>query len=885
MVIGRDEQLREINEHVQGHMEGGGGPNVLFVTGEAGIGKTTLLQAFMQERRMHTKEIVIASAACSTPLAGQDIGEVEALLPWAEIMTALSAEGQERKLETRRLVTELAMAWIRVIPVVGDVLESVADTAHIVRGHNARSGREHAPPVNAASQQQLFQQYINVLTKLSERAPLVLVLDDFHWADSSSANLLFTAARQLEAHPIVFIVAYRPDDAVSSRAGEGHPILHIRNELERYSLAVEIGVPQLTASDLDSLLRRRYPSYQDNDAFEEWLAKVSAGNALFITQYLETLEDDGYIDSREGTIRAGYEEATVPQSAYAVVSERVRRLSEETRELLRYASVEGDTFTTSVLAKITEMPQLKLLQRLRLAEQVHHVVHSLGKQRIYTSETTAYQFSHALLHMAMYDSLEQEERELLHQAIFDVLKEEWNAALVSRAGNLSSIAARLAVHAGVLGEHLFAADVLIDGAEASWRTYAEQETLRDLEKVFQSLDDAEEHGGDRKESNRLRAEAIMLRGEIHSLRGRYDAALDDFRHAHALFSECADQVQMVEAMNYEAVILGRQGNIAESERHAEDALAQARTIGDMRVQALALRTLGVLRYRSGIYEEALEYYSDSLAIEQSRGNRQGEADMLVNIASVHYQRRRYDEALEQYRYALELYENLDHRTGAARQLNNIGLVLDLRGERDEALSNFQRSLATFRSIGDRTNEAMVLNNIGNLLSRAGEDNEAMEHFGLSLRIYQEIGERSGEATALYNSGNILRHRGEHEGALDMMRRSRELFTAIGNSKGEVTALGDIGEVLLALGRPAEALEALRQMLETSEQRKFVQQQAQALLLLGRCHIALSELQPAREYLERAIAQAGEHGLSDVESQVREVQGVIEEMAAQSANSN
>jgi predicted ATPase len=267
-----------------------------------------------------------------------------------------------------------------------------------------------------------------VLKKLAEQTPLVLMIDDFHWADTSSTNLLFTAARQLHSQPILFIIAYRPDDAASSRNGEGHPILHIRNELERYSLAAELGVPRMRAEDLDRLLHGRYRSYHNDDEFEQWLATISSGNALFITQFLQTLEEDGYIDPSSGEIRPGYRNAKVPDSAYAVVRERLRRLSEETRELLRYASVEGDTFTADMLAKITETPKLKLLQRLRLAEQSHRIIVDLGKQRVYVTETSAWRFSHALLHLAMYESLNQEERELLHEAIFDVLKEEWEAA-------------------------------------------------------------------------------------------------------------------------------------------------------------------------------------------------------------------------------------------------------------------------------------------------------------------------------------------------------------------------------------------------------------------------------------------------------------------------
>jgi len=135
--------------------------------------------------------------------------------------------------------------------------------------------------------------------------------------------------------------------------------------LQRYDLCREIEIPKFTAENLDVLLRTRYPNYRNNDRFEGWLAHVGGGNALFITEFLKTLEEDGYISPETGIFSDQYENVKVPASAYAVVSERIRRLNEENRELLRYSSVEGETFTAKILYKTTEIRQRKILQKLR----------------------------------------------------------------------------------------------------------------------------------------------------------------------------------------------------------------------------------------------------------------------------------------------------------------------------------------------------------------------------------------------------------------------------------------------------------------------------------------------------------------------------------------
>jgi predicted ATPase len=137
MIIGREEQLDQLRRAIaRATTTDETGPNVLFVTGEAGIGKTTLLRSARAGCETMTPQPLAIHVECSTPLAGQDIGEVESLGPWEEILRRLVAAQPKQRDQTRKLVADLAKAWIRCIPVVGDVLESVADTAQIVRDHS-----------------------------------------------------------------------------------------------------------------------------------------------------------------------------------------------------------------------------------------------------------------------------------------------------------------------------------------------------------------------------------------------------------------------------------------------------------------------------------------------------------------------------------------------------------------------------------------------------------------------------------------------------------------------------------------------------------------------------------------------------------------------------
>lgn len=811
-MIGRTEQLEQIMRAISSLAPGSSAANVLFVTGEAGIGKSTLLAAVREECARLANPPLVAITECSTPLAGQDIGEVESLQPWGELMAALVTARPEKRNETTKLVGELALAWVKVIPIVGDVIDSLADSTKILKDHFGK--HEADLSTNAASQQQIFQQYINFLSRLADNGPLVLIIDDVHWADTASTNLLFAAARQLHGRPVLFILAYRPDDAASSRGGEGHPLIHVRNELERYDLAVDVGVPKLTLDETAALLTSRFPRYERDEKFETWLVNTSSGNALFISQFLHTLEEDGYIDSETGAPKDGYESIRVPSSAQAVVKERIRRLSEDAREMLRYASVEGDTFTSLVLARITELPQLKLLQRLRLLEETHRIIRSLGKQKIYARETTSFQFSHVLLQKAMYDDLGEEERELLHEAVLDVLKEEWETAR-GEGINVEGIAARLAVHARVLKQHAFAAEILITGAAAAWTEFAADETLRLAEDALQELALLSGPAAKKPETFRMFGEAQMVRARVLRTCARYSDAIAASNAALEAFKAAGDKYLSVDALNNLARVQRQQGDDRSADVSAREALALAEENGFVAGAAEALTTIGHLYTNVSEFDKALDSYRRSLELAQREGSFEREAAALDSIGSVYDSLSQYDEARSYFEQSLAVLERFGDTSGVAHVQLNVG-VLDYRfGELDTARALVEKALATFRAAGDVASELLATVNLGIIAIHSGDHAAALDYSHRSLDVARRIGDRRAEAAAYSNLGEVTLATKDIAAAEGHFLKALEIHSEINDREGEIIARINLADVYSQSGRPAEAREQADRALAMS----------------------------------------------------------------------
>jgi tetratricopeptide (TPR) repeat protein len=737
--------------------------------------------------------LLTAVSECSTPLFGSDIGESEALKPWVDLIEQLleteSREEQDgkkkkSKFDLSKFFIDTAPSWITMIPLLGpsvgaavEILGAGYDQMYL---NKKIQGERHQK--SATNQEQLFQQYINFLRKLSGKARLVLVLDDFHWADTSSTNLLFAAARQLAGEPILFVVAFRLDDAQSSRQGDGHPILHIRNELGRYSMCSELSVPKFGQTELHSLLLSRYAGYRSNEDFERWLIDVSGGNALFITQYLRSLEDDGVISHTTGSIDVKYESVKVPQSAYSVVQERIRRLSDEARDILRYASVEGPAFTSFVLAHLLDQPVLPVLQKLRNIREKNGDIESLGIQRVYTRATTVMQFTHRLLQKALYDGLEDEECGILHDRIITLLKGELEIAVREGTG-VEPIAVRIASHAAAIYRHDEAASALLVAARSAWGHFAGDEAISmvrsilvylDMNKTPRAVGRSEFETSVEINPDCLRADALLLRGKVYKLRAEYEKALADFETARGSYEKAGHSAGTADAMTRIAFTLENMGCYDKAEAASREALALAETLHDLKAQGAMLNNLGYILMKTGRRDEALSYQYRSLAVREECDDTTGQAVTLGSIGLLMFEDGKYDEALLYHERSLELRTASGDKHQQAFSLNNIGRVLHANGALDDALDQYGRSLEIRRDLGDRAGEAESLHNIGTVLSAMGRFDEALASLETSYAIRCDIHNKPLMAQSLYMCGMTLMEQGNIEGAAAKLKDAREI---------------------------------------------------------------------------------------------------------------
>ncbi|HZV11696.1 MAG TPA: tetratricopeptide repeat protein, partial [Candidatus Kapabacteria bacterium] len=629
-------------------------------------------------------------------------------------------------------------------------------------------------------------------------------------------------------------------------------VIKVKNEILRYGTGKELSLGFLGIDAIRELLVKTFPGYVIDDKFEYWLRKISEGNSLFVTQYIKTLNEDGHL-TEHGAFTGNYENIAIPGSALAVVTERMRRLDDAQRELLCYATAEGEEFTAYVLEQLTKKDMMTMLQELQYAEKAG-VIREKGFGRFYANQMTAFfGFSHALFHKALYDSMLGAQRQYLHRQCYELLKAIWDG-LAKTKDHSMPLASKLLMHAEKCGEYEFAANVALASANAAWEEYSETEALGMLGHVARLANNtAFPNAG----QSTLLGEALLLQAKIDSHYGRFDDALKAATDAFDQFQTVRNEQRCAAALNRRAAIFKLQAAYDKSEDEARKALALAEKCGDIKEQAESLRSIGIVCERQGMYDEALEYCSRSLKLWESIGNRHGIAEISDFIGQVYDSRGDDEDALNFYKKSLTIWESIGDPKGIAASLRNIGYIHRKRSENDTALNYYAKSLEIQVSIGDLGGIATSRNEIGSVHFERGEYDEALEYFYRNLTIQEAIGDRNGIAGSLNNIGIVQTSRGKFDESLTYFIRALEIYEAIGDRRFQANAYGNIAIIYKNLGSYAEALEYHKKNLAIREPLGDRAGQALALVDMGSCYYLLGSYDKALEAHTQSLKLAEE----------------------------
>jgi DNA-binding SARP family transcriptional activator/energy-coupling factor transporter ATP-binding protein EcfA2 len=482
--VARERELSQLEGHLKAALAGQG--KVVFVTGDAGSGKTALIQAFGGQAQADHGDLIVAGGH-----GNAHTGVGDPYLPFREILGLLTgdveaqwAAGAMTKEQARRLWQLLPLsvqALVRAGPdlvgllVPGPVLVARAATFQPGPGEpiwltqlgNLVAGKAADPTMPGLLQSALFEQYTQVLRMLASQQPLLLALDDLQWADSGSVSLLFHLGRRIAGSRILIVGAYRPAEVALGYPGsplvaelaergiaeggpagshrERHPLQPVVNEFKRIFGNIEVDLDKAEGRQLVDALLDSEPNRMGH-GFREALHLHTQGHPLFTVELLRGMQERGDLaQDQEGMWAEGptLDWETLPARVEAVVAERIDRLPLGLRDLLSVASVEGETFTAEVVARVQDAGEREVVQHLSATlDRKHRLVSARGIQQMGSQRLSQYRFRHILYQKYLYHSLDAVEQVHLHQAVGTALETLYSAA----TQETSRVAPQLARH-------------------------------------------------------------------------------------------------------------------------------------------------------------------------------------------------------------------------------------------------------------------------------------------------------------------------------------------------------------------------------------------------------------------------------------------------------
>lgn len=735
VMVGREGEVEALARLWQSVSSGRG--ETVLIAGEAGVGKSRLLADLVEWAGLQGWMALVGH--CYPP---------DVSLPYAPLLDALRSHFHSLSAnEIASCLGPYAPELVKLLPELARVLPDL----------------QPSPPVEPqAEKRRLFEAIYSFLAAASAGSPLLLGLEDLHWSDETSMELLHLLARRIRHNPILLVATYRLDEPVA-RAGTRW--LQQIIDLERERLATEVRLEPLPARDVGAMVQRIFDLEQVSSEFAGAIYSRTEGNPFFVEELIKALVESGDLFYVGGAWnRKALDDLNLPRSVREAILRRLDGLDPVAGQVAATAAVIGRHFDFDLLGAVTGLPAEELLGAVRslINQQLISVAEQSGEVVI-----SEYQFRHALTHDAVYGELLPQEKQSLHRQVAEAIERLYTGALQLRLYKGS-----LAYHYHEAGVWAKALDYSRQAGEESMALYAPRSALDHLNRALDA-------------ARRL---AIVPPLALYRLRGQAHETLGDFNNARA---------------------------------DEETALQMARNAGEKQDEWHLLIDLGFL-WSGRDYAQAGEYFRGALELARDMGDRSMLAHSLNRLGNWRANTGEPAGGLQAHSEALEIYKSQGNKQGTAETLDLMGMAYLMYGDAVSSVECHGRASELFRESGDTRYLISSLTSrvafscpslVGATFSALGTKESCERDWGEAMRLARQIAWPAGQAYAEFAMGSAYASFGDFGAALRHTQESLRIADEIGHEQWMAAAHHTLGYAYLLMLNPNLAIEHLHAGLE------------------------------------------------------------------------
>ena len=719
-LVDRTEEMNLLKEAVYRAVHGEGG--LVFIHGEAGIGKTRLVRELGAYARSRGVQVLYGRCPALFRMDG-----VPPYIIWKEVIKDYLETCTLDQLD--RVIGFYPAEVAKLVPELSQRLRTIPQSFQI------------SPE---QEQNRLFEAVSQFITNIARETPLLVVLDDLQWTDPSSLLLLHYLARGVQKTPLLLLGAYRGTDI-----DDKHPLTPVLAELNRERLPQEIQLKRMSLNDVSEMIKNILEQEDVPEEFCKLVYDKTRGNPFFAEEVVKSLKEEGVIYLEEGKWK--FKEVSAiefPKSVKNIVKARFNRLDDECQNTLTFASFVGNDFTLEAMSARTDIEENKLLEIMDRLIKTGFVKHTVIRGEDICS------FADIIMRDVVHEEVGPFKRKKLHGVVGEALEKVYAEKVDEHLGEL-------ALHFLESGDKEKALGYFLKAGEKAAKVYANSEAdsyfqsalglleekeggLQEKGRVLERLGDIKRLVGKHDECVKYWNDALLLwtrvqeKGKAATLHRKMATLLWDIignkerakeHHEAALKILEAEPESAELARLYEDVahMLRRMGEVPKALTWAEKALALAERLNDLEAVAASCIELAMEFGMIGDPKKGLEHANRALKIALDNGYLET-AVMAYDKAAGWLPSEEYEKRLEYFKKALALAKKIGNISNYAYFLSDLAGEYSLRGELDKAITLTEEALTLAKKTGDMTYIPWYLLTRGDAYRMLGEWDKSEQYY-------------------------------------------------------------------------------------------------------------------------------------------------------------
>lgn len=814
--VGRSSELAVMGQIRDALQAGEGG--VIWVEGEAGIGKSRLMREFAA--RVAQQEMIIFHGACTIRRMDIAFSLFSDLLSQAFDIQHNSTADQIYQRLNDRLQT-----WPQELMETKPFIELLLG----VQPAGAQGER-----VAALEPEQLRRQTFvainRVISLLAARKPVMILLDDLQWIDSISAELLLYLSHMIISNPVLFVCAKRqnetsPYEKILMRTLTMHP-----------DRVVQLLVQPLTLDECWTLLDEFLDQTQVSKEVKSLIIQQSGGNPYFIEEFVRMMVEKDYLRISRGRLESNQaihiDALSIPSSLEALIRARVDALQPNARQILQIASVTGRRFSRSLLEKISKRKDLSIYLDL--------LAHRGMLNRVADDEL--WEFSHPLIETIVYNTVLRAQRKMLHSQTASALEQQWQ-------GKESEHAEELAYHFGKAEEYNRNLYYLTLAGERAAARHANDMAVAFFEQATDLLSAVPET------TDELRWRIIAGLGEVYLFIGNYEASLAALQNGLDLVhSSQLSRAQRAGLYRRIGDTASKKGDPDLAIVNLNNALEILQTPTDTTEMAEAARIyarLTISHFRKANLDAAEEAIRKSEAFARQSNNLNALATACNQLGGIYYRRGELDKAVENTQQAMASWQEIGYTWGVAVSLSNLGILEVASGNWNAAFLAFQKSMKMRKDMGDVEGMAINFNNLGTLARDQGDMQQAESYLHDSLAISRPFQMNWHTANSSMGLAQVLLYQNRLDEADEELRKGLRLAEEI-NARDLFAEMQMVdAEILLARARFLESEQTANKAITLAKEIDSHPLMAGSWRIIASCRLQQGKTEQAQQALDQA----------------------------------